>query len=369
MKNTKKWIAVIAIAMCTVFMATACATQKPAAKIGETRTVTVASLKNAYTNYESYAGYYGYDVSTDDGRKEYLRYLLNNLVNTQLLAYEAEKKGITLTDAEKEEAKKTGAESYDNYYQQFVEYAEKSGTADVTYYANKYLTESLAAAGMTVSKLKKQFVKDAEDELLITKLEEAEFKKEPTEEQYKEMYDEQLASQTEQMENDPTYYFTQEYLNKYSYGYMPLYTPEGLFYVRNLLVEDEETAKQLKERIDAGEDFDALVEEYSTDPGSKDGGKYVCGEGANFVEEFLNAALALEKEGDVSDIVQSEHGFHIIKRYEDVPSGTLAYEDVEEEFKEFAKNDYQNELYNNALEEWMKEDVTFFPENYESIGA
>ena len=369
MKSSRKWIVIIAMVLCTAFVLSACTTQKPAAKIGDSRQVTVQSLENAYKNYASYAGYYGYDVSTDQGRKDYLEYLLNSLVDRQLLVYEAEKKGYTLTDEEKEEAKKSGAEQYEEYYQQFVEYAESAGTADVKYLANKYLTEALADAGLTVDALKKQFVRDAEDTLLIDKLEEAEFKKEPTEEKIKEMFDAEIASQKEKMEADPTAYFTQEYMNNYGYGYMPLCVPKGLFYIRNLLVEDEETAKEVKAKIDAGEDFDALVEEYSTDPGSKDGGKYVCGEGANFVEEFLNAALALEKEGDVSDITKSEYGYHIIKRYEDVPAGDIAYEDVQDAFKELAKNDYQNELYNDAVAEWKKTDVTYYPENYQSIGA
>ena len=122
MKSSRKWIVIIAMVLCTAFVLSACTTQKPAAKIGDSRQVTVQSLENAYKNYASYAGYYGYDVSTDQGRKDYLEYLLNSLVDRQLLVYEAEKKGYALTDEEKAEAKKSGAEQYEEYYQQFVEY-------------------------------------------------------------------------------------------------------------------------------------------------------------------------------------------------------------------------------------------------------
>src|SRR5699024_4291313 len=41
---------------------------------------------------------------------------------------------------------------------------------------------------------------------------------------------------------------------------------------RHILVEDEATAKEVKEKLDKGDDFAKLAKEYSTDPGSKDEG-------------------------------------------------------------------------------------------------
>ena len=89
---------------------------------------------------------------------------------------------------------------------------------------------------------------------------------------------------------------------------------------KHILVSDEAVAKQLLKDIKAGADFDALMAEYSEDPGSQtqpDGYVFTTGE---MVKEFEDATKAL-KVGEISGIVESTYGYHIIKRV-DIP---LAY--------------------------------------------
>ncbi len=81
--------------------------------------------------------------------------------------------------------------------------------------------------------------------------------------------------------------------------------------------DDKEKAKKtitdIKKRLDKGEDFDKLMEELSEDPGSKEipqGYVFTYGE---MVPEFEKAAFAL-KEGEISDMVETAYGYHIIKR-------------------------------------------------------
>ncbi|MFC5465313.1 peptidylprolyl isomerase [Lederbergia graminis] len=102
----------------------------------------------------------------------------------------------------------------------------------------------------------------------------------------------------------------------------------------HILVEDEETAKEVKEKVDAGEDFAELAKEYSTDPGSKDNGGDLgyFGKG-KMVKEFEEAAFALDVDG-ISDIVKSEHGYHIIKVTGKKEAKEAVFEDVKEEIKE-----------------------------------
>lgn len=77
--------------------------------------------------------------------------------------------------------------------------------------------------------------------------------------------------------------------------------------------EAKAEAQAILDRLNAGEDFDTLMNEYSEDPGltgNPDG--YIFTEG-EMVTSFYDAAKALG-EGEVSGLVQSDYGYHIIKR-------------------------------------------------------
>ncbi|HSQ33921.1 MAG TPA: peptidylprolyl isomerase [Peptostreptococcaceae bacterium] len=72
-------------------------------------------------------------------------------------------------------------------------------------------------------------------------------------------------------------------------------------------------AEDILAKIKAGEDFGELAKEYSNDPGSaKNGGDLGFFAKGVMVPEFENTAFSLEK-GKVSDLVESEFGYHIIK--------------------------------------------------------
>jgi peptidyl-prolyl cis-trans isomerase C len=81
------------------------------------------------------------------------------------------------------------------------------------------------------------------------------------------------------------------------------------------LTKDEARKKSqdLLDRARKGEDFAKLAKENSDDPGSKDkGGEYDFFGHGRMVPEFEKAAFAL-KPGEISDLVETEFGFHIIK--------------------------------------------------------
>ena len=83
-----------------------------------------------------------------------------------------------------------------------------------------------------------------------------------------------------------------------------------------------ERAEELLTRAQAGEDFAMLVYTYGEDPGMDqfpEGYTFVSGD---MVAEFENATLALEV-GEISGLVISEFGIHIIKRVEPIPENIL----------------------------------------------
>jgi peptidyl-prolyl cis-trans isomerase C len=77
--------------------------------------------------------------------------------------------------------------------------------------------------------------------------------------------------------------------------------------------EARKKAQEVLDRARKGDDFAKLAEQYSDDPGSnKKGGEYDFFPRGQMIPEFDNVAFAL-KPGEISDIVPTQFGFHIIK--------------------------------------------------------
>jgi parvulin-like peptidyl-prolyl isomerase len=107
----------------------------------------------------------------------------------------------------------------------------------------------------------------------------------------------------------------------------------------NAELSDEQKAAKRKQmegllkRARAGEDFAKLAEEYSEDPGSKyKGGEYKFPRG-QMVPEFEAAAFSLNT-NQVSDIVTTRFGYHIIKLNEKIPAKKVPYEQAANGIKE-----------------------------------
>ncbi|OLB90871.1 MAG: peptidylprolyl isomerase [Thaumarchaeota archaeon 13_1_40CM_38_12] len=81
----------------------------------------------------------------------------------------------------------------------------------------------------------------------------------------------------------------------------------------HILVEKLSVAQELRAKIAKGESFANLAKEYSIDVSKKRSGDLgFFGRGV-MVPEFEKAAFALQK-GQVSDVVKTQFGYHIIKR-------------------------------------------------------
>lgn len=99
-------------------------------------------------------------------------------------------------------------------------------------------------------------------------------------------------------------------------------------------------AESLLKRARAGEDFAKLVKEYSEDPGSKDkGGEYTFPRASAdprraMDPDFETAAFAL-KPNEISDIVTTQYGYHIIKLLERIPAKKQALAEVSSHIKDY----------------------------------
>lgn len=128
-----------------------------------------------------------------------------------------------------------------------------------------------------------------------------------------------------------------------------------------ILDSRKDTIDEIMKKLADGANFEDLIAEYGTDPGMQDetnlkNGYSVCKESTTLTPEFVDAAAALEKIGDVSAPVVSNFGIHILHYLRDVPAGQL--EMTEEELAEL-KEQIESERINLAIGElvggWVAE--------------
>lgn len=109
---------------------------------------------------------------------------------------------------------------------------------------------------------------------------------------------------------------------------------------RHILVDDEKTAKEVKEKLDKGSDFAELAKEYSTDTGTAENGGDLGWFGpSKMVEEFSKVAFKL-KENEISGPVKTDYGYHIIQVLE--TKEKPKFEDVKKEIEENVKKNKIN---------------------------
>jgi parvulin-like peptidyl-prolyl isomerase len=239
---------------------------------------------------------------------------VEQLVNEQIIVFEAEDMDIHVTDEEVDEA--------------IDERVEAIGGQEI-------YEQQLEAAGTTVDREMQQ----VRNELLFQKIFPEVVKDGPqvTDEQVLAYYNENI----EQFTN-----------------------AEEQRQVRHILVETEEEAIAVIARLDAGEDFAVLAMELSTDTGSGAAGgelgAYPSTE-SGLVPEFEVAMAALVA-GERSGPVQSEFGFHIIEVTAIIPPGPMPFDEIKDQLKE----QYQAlEFDYNYFGEWLEN----IRENYEIIYA
>lgn len=90
------------------------------------------------------------------------------------------------------------------------------------------------------------------------------------------------------------------------------FVPEDQVRARHILVATEEEAKAVKAELDAGGVFEDIAKAKSMDPGAANGGDLGFFQRGQMVKPFEDAAFGLEV-GKVSDPVQSQFGWHVIK--------------------------------------------------------
>lgn len=106
--------------------------------------------------------------------------------------------------------------------------------------------------------------------------------------------------------------------------------PTREYNAAHILVATEEEAKALKAEIDGGADFNELAQTRSTGPSGANGGELGWFGPGMMVEPFEKAVVALEP-GQISDPVQTQFGWHIIRLNETRLKEAPSLEEVRDE--------------------------------------
>jgi len=113
-------------------------------------------------------------------------------------------------------------------------------------------------------------------------------------------------------------------------------------------------AEALLKRARAGEDFGKLAKEFSQDPGSKErGGEYVFTRG-QMALEFETAAFGM-RPGQISDVVTTPYGFHLIKVFERSAAKTIEFDKIKDRIRENLQQEEADKQLPAYLEKVKKE--------------
>lgn len=124
-------------------------------------------------------------------------------------------------------------------------------------------------------------------------------------------------------------------------------------------------AKKVLSEVQRGGEFAEFAKKYSEDVSARDGGDTGFIVRGKMVPEFEEAVFSL-KQGQISDIVETEYGYHIIKVEEVLPGKTLTLDDVKDRIAQILRMEKQKQGYDDWMEELKKSafiEVSLFDES------
>ena len=233
---------------------------------------------------------------------------VNQTILSKLLIQEAKKEGITITDQE----------------------IDKS--LDPLRINNETLEQIAVQQQLTVEELKKIL----EDRLYINKLLEKKLNIQITDDEAKKFFEENKADLGEQEQVKASH----------------------------ILVKTTEEADNIEKQLKEGKDFAELANQFSIDPGSnKTGGELGFFAKGVMVKEFEEAAFKLNI-NEVSNPIQTQFGYHIIKVVDKKPAKEANYEELKDKIKDYLKQQRlttESKSYIEQLYEQNKANIKIFP--------
>ena len=113
--------------------------------------------------------------------------------------------------------------------------------------------------------------------------------------------------------------------------------------------KNKEKAEEILKKVQAGEDFAELAKEYSQDSSASNGGDLDFFGKGQMVEPFEKAAFSLKKGETSKDVVESQFGYHIIKKTDEKQDD---FDTVKQELKDKLSQEKQDNLIDNLVEKY-----------------
>jgi len=131
---------------------------------------------------------------------------------------------------------------------------------------------------------------------------------------------------------------------------------------RHILVESDEEAEEILKQLNDGADFIELAKEKSTCSSASEGGDLGYFARGQMVKEFEDVAFALDV-GEISPVVETQFGYHIIKLLDKKSETTIKLEDAMQDIEEKLKLEKQNTAFSDYLDILRdKSDIKIFEE-------
>lgn len=118
----------------------------------------------------------------------------------------------------------------------------------------------------------------------------------------------------------------------------------------HILVEEEDKAREIYEKIKNGGDFEELAKEYSTCPSKEKGGNLGTFTKGQMVKEFEDAVFENEV-GTITEPVKTQFGYHIIKINQKNDASELSFDEVKDRIVEQVRRQKEQEIYNKKITE------------------
>jgi len=115
----------------------------------------------------------------------------------------------------------------------------------------------------------------------------------------------------------------------------------------------KEKAEAILKRVKGGEDFAAVAKKDSSCPSASQGGDLGSFTRGQMVPPFEKAAFAL-KPGEISDVVETQFGYHVIKMTEKQEATTEKFEDVKGKIGDFLKREKVQKAITDRIAELRK---------------